>query len=96
MERRVFPAPEVSSQLAEFHLIRADVTKNNASDQALMERFGLYGPPSMVFFAADGSEIVGFKVQGELDREAMAAHLGRVLALAGTINSANVASNSPI
>ena len=52
MERRVFPDPGVSAQLAQFHLIRADVTRNTEADQALMERYGLYGPPSMVFFCA--------------------------------------------
>ena len=79
MERRVFPEPEVSRQLAEFHLIKADVTRNTASDQALMERFGLYGPPSMVFFDRHGEPVSGYTVQGEMDAPAMAAHLGRVL-----------------
>jgi len=96
MERRVFPAPQVSSKLAQFHLIRADVTRNTAQDQALMERFDLYGPPSMVFFAPDGSAISGYTVQGELDSAAMAAHLGKVLDLTGDVNSRNVPVSSSI
>ncbi len=94
MERRVFPEPAVSAQLAKFHLIRADVTRNTAQDQALMERYGLYGPPSMVFFAADGSTISGYTVQGELDRDALAAHLAQVLELAVPERSYKVALNS--
>ena len=96
MERRVFPAPQVSAQLAEFHLIRADVTENNAQDQALMEQYGLYGPPSMVFFADDGNQITGLTVQGELDTAAMERHLNRVLDVSGAAISANVALNSGI
>lgn len=96
MERRVFPAPEVSAQLAEFHLIRADVTKNNTQDQALMKKFGLFGPPSMVFFADDGNQIVGLTVQGELDRAKMADHLGRVLDVSGDATSSNVGLNAGI
>ncbi len=96
MERRVFPEAGVSAQLAQFHLIRADVTKNSEQDQALMERYGLYGPPSMVFFAPDGSQIGGFTVQGELDVEGMATHLAKVLDLSAERTSVNVAINSLI
>jgi len=95
MERRVFPDPAVSAQLAQFHLIRADVTRNSEQDQALMERYGLYGPPSMVFFAPDGSTISGFTVQGELDRDAMEAHLAQVLDLTDPTTSYKLAANSP-
>ena len=94
MERRVFPDPEVSAKLAQFHLIRADVTRNTEADQALMERYGLYGPPSMVFFAPDGITISGFTVQGELDRDAMSAHLAQVLELVSPETSLKVAVNS--
>lgn len=96
MERRVFPEPGVSRQLAQFHLIRADVTKNDAQDQALMERYGLYGPPSMVFFAADGSQIAGYTVQGELDVDGLATHLGKVLDLAVETTSAKTSISSSI
>lgn len=96
MERRVFPEAGVSTQLAQFHLIRADVTKNSPQDQALMERYGLYGPPSMVFFAPDGSEIAGFTVQGELDVDGMTTHLGKVLDLAKPQSSTKIAANSSI
>jgi len=96
MERRVFPAPQVNAQLAEFHLIRADVTKHNEQDKALMEKYGLFGPPSMVFFADDGNQIVGLTVQGELDTAAMARHLGRVLEVTADVTSSNVALNSGI
>ena len=66
MERSVFPRPEVASRLAQFRLLRADVTDNNAEHQALLEQFGLFGPPSMVFFAEDGSELTEVRVQGEI------------------------------
>ena len=31
-------------------LLQADVTANNADDKALMKRFGLFGPPGILFF----------------------------------------------
>jgi thiol:disulfide interchange protein DsbD len=80
MERNVFPRPEVAKHLARFRLLRADVTENNDEDKALMNRYGLFGPPSLVFFAGDGSEMSEVRIQGEVDAEALSKHLGAVLA----------------
>lgn len=75
MERNVFPAPEVASQLATFRLLRADVTDNNDEHQALLNRYGLFGPPSLLFFDAQGRELVDLRIQGEMNRAQFAAHL---------------------
>lgn len=83
MERNVFPAPEVRELLGRFALLRVDVTANSAQDRALLSHYGLFGPPSMLFFspAADGEgELRRYRVQGELGRRAMAEHLQQVLA----------------
>ena len=77
MEREVFPQPEVASRLAQFRLLRADVTENNAEDKALLEAFGLFGPPSLVFFAEDGREMSEVRVQGEIGADALAPIWGR-------------------
>ncbi|MFU8817894.1 MAG: protein-disulfide reductase DsbD [Pseudomonadales bacterium] len=79
MERSVFPRPEVASRLREFRLLRADVTRNDAEDKALMQEFGLFGPPSMVFFGTDGNELSDVRIQGEIGAAGLAAHLQAVL-----------------
>ena len=79
MERSVFPAPAVASRLAEFHLLRADVTANDAKDKELLNAFGLFGPPSLVFFDRDGRELKTLRVQGEIGAKALAEHLEVVL-----------------
>lgn len=81
MERSVFPEPEVAQQLAQFTLLRADVTANDAQDKALLKQFGLFGPPSLVFFTEDGREIDEFRVQGEVSADRLETHLAQVLAL---------------
>lgn len=78
MERSVFPQPEVDARLRQFHLLRADVTANDADDKALMNAFGLFGPPSLVFFAG-GEELTRVRIQGEVDAEQLATHLQAVL-----------------
>ena len=77
MERDVFPAPAVARQLAGFHLIRADVTDTGADSRALLDRFGLFGPPSLLFFSAS-EELFQARIQGEVDAPTLATHLERI------------------
>ena len=44
-----------------------------------MNRFGLFGPPSLVFFSVDGRELSDVRVQGEVGAERLASHLEAVL-----------------
>ncbi|WP_242112912.1 protein-disulfide reductase DsbD [Luteimonas aquatica] len=51
MEKYTFTDPAVQAALADFVLLKADVTANDETDQALMKRFGIIGPPATLFFA---------------------------------------------
>ncbi len=73
-ERQVFPDAGVRAALANTVLLRADVTKNDADDRALLNRFGLFAPPAILFFGADGVERKGFRVVGYLNAERFAEH----------------------
>ncbi len=90
MERNVFPAPGVASRLAEFTLLRADVTANDPIDKELLNHYGLFGPPSLVFFAEDGSEMQEVRIQGEVNADTLETHLGAVLRVVGEKSSVNV------
>ncbi|SAL49200.1 protein-disulfide reductase [Caballeronia sordidicola] len=57
MEHLTFTDPQVRARLAQLNLLRADVTANNADDQALLKRFKLFGPPGIIFFDAQGNEV---------------------------------------
>ena len=72
--------PSVADRLAQFYLVRADVTENSPAHQALLNEYGLFGPPSFVFFSEEGSPLAEFTVQGEIGADALTAHLDRVLA----------------
>jgi len=70
MERYTFTDPGVQAEFARALLLQADVTANDDADQALLQHFGILGPPTIVFFGTDGRErseyrIVGFKPAGE-------------------------------
>lgn len=58
MERFTFSDKRVQARLAQLQLLRADVTANNADDQMLLKRFGLFGPPGIIFFDRSGKEVL--------------------------------------
>ena len=64
MERFTFTDPAVQAKLKPMLLLQADVTANSEADQALLKRFGLYGPPGILFFDAQGKEMGDFRVIG--------------------------------
>jgi thiol:disulfide interchange protein DsbD len=63
MEKYTFTDPAVQAALAGMVLLKADVTANDATDQALMQRFGIIGPPGTLFFH-DGGERRGLRLVG--------------------------------
>src|SRR5690606_30242172 len=65
MEKYTFSDPQVQAELAGVLLLKADVTANDATDQALLRHFEIFGPPTIAFFGSDGVErrdhrLVGF------------------------------------
>ncbi|MET0987887.1 MAG: protein-disulfide reductase DsbD [Steroidobacteraceae bacterium] len=77
MEKYTFSTPAVRTAFGNTVLLQADVTANDAEDQALMQRFHIFGPPTIAFFAADGSERRNFRVVGYMPAEQFAAHVQR-------------------
>ena len=64
MEKLTFVDPAVQAKLANTVLLQVDVTANDAHDKAMLKRFGLFGPPGIIFFDANGVEIADSRVIG--------------------------------
>lgn len=78
MERYTFSDPGVIAEMGRFVLLQADVTANDDLDQALMQgRFGIPGPPAILFFDPEGRELRGYRVIGFVPAQEFADHLGR-------------------
>ena len=63
MEKFTFADPKIEARLAQLLLLQADVTANNGDDKALLKRFGLFGPPGIIFFSK-GNELPNTRVIG--------------------------------
>ncbi|WP_068829663.1 protein-disulfide reductase DsbD [Pseudomonas sp. BMS12] len=81
IEREVLTAPEVTAQLAGYKLIRFDITESNEEQRALLDRYQLFGPPAILFFAANGDEWTDLRVVGEISAADFAERLTRATAL---------------
>lgn len=77
MEKFTFTKPAVHAALEGRTLLKADVTANDETDQALLKHFGLFGPPATIFFGADGQERRGQRLIGFEGADKFVARVGR-------------------
>ena len=67
MEKQVFGKPQVIDALNGVHLVRLDVTADNQDSRALLSRYKVPGPPSLVWLGPDGEERRQGRITGEVD-----------------------------
>ena len=79
MQHGAFMDPGVKTSLAGSLLLQADVTANDAQDQALLKHFGIYGPPSIMFFNSQGQELKADRVVGYMDTQAFQQRVRQAL-----------------
>lgn len=77
MEHSTFRDPAVVARLQDFTLLQVDVTANTPDDRALLRRFGLYGPPGILFFAPQGAERRALRVIGFQDSQTFLRQLDK-------------------
>ena len=77
MEKFTFARADVQQALSGFVLLKADVTANDETDQALLKRFALFGPPATIFFA-DGNERRALRLIGFEKSEDFIARAGKL------------------
>lgn len=73
----------VRDALNAFTLIRVDVTASDEAARTLLKRFGLYGPPGMVFYAPGGRLLHDATLAGYVGPEAFLKQLIHVRELTG-------------
>jgi thiol:disulfide interchange protein DsbD len=78
MEHLTFSHPTVQPRMANALLLQADVTDNSADARALLKRFGLFGPPGVLFFDKQGREQADARVVGFVPALGFVASLGAV------------------
>ncbi len=78
MERDVFSSSEVIGQLEPWRLVRLNVTNFNTQAEALLKKFDLIGPPAVLFFSPDGSELTKYRIIGGVSKKQFLIHLSQI------------------
>ena len=64
LEGITFKDEEVIKKLQGFTLLKADVTENNDDDKALQKKYGIVGPPGLIFWDTNNKEVKASKIVG--------------------------------
>jgi thiol:disulfide interchange protein DsbD len=78
MDRHVFGASDIRSKLNDYVLLRADLSVNSGSDDALLRTFNVAGPPTVIFFDSLGREVRAQRIVGEVNKNEFLARLDQV------------------
>lgn len=71
MARTTFRDPGVVATLAPMRRVQLDLSDNTPAQRAMLQGLKLYGPPAMLFYDRNGDEKRPWRVQGEVDAEAL-------------------------
>jgi len=79
MESFTFSDAQVQQRAQHVMLLKIDLTANTDEHQAVLKRFGLVGPPAILFFTPNGQEQRNLRVVGFMKAQPFAAQLDKVL-----------------
>ncbi len=83
LEHFTFQDKQVIDSLKSLSTLQADVTPNDEQDKALLQKFGLFGPPAILFFDLNGKELKQYRLVGYYPAKEFLAHLDKVRTAAG-------------
>ena len=61
--------------MKEFVLIQADVTDNNKEQKDLSKKYGVFGPPVMIFFDKESNVLKSKTIVGFIEPDEFLTHL---------------------
>lgn len=74
-ERVALEDAEILQRLTSVSIMRADVTRDDAGTRALMRRLEVIGPPTLILFRADETEVRNARTEGEISAEGLKRRL---------------------
>jgi thiol:disulfide interchange protein DsbD len=75
LEEVTFSDAKVKAKMSEFVLVQADVTDNNKEQKDLSKKYGVFGPPVIIFFDKELNVIKSKTIVGFIEPQEFLAHL---------------------
>jgi len=79
LDEKTFKEPKVTALLANFTLVRADVTENSDEEKAMMKKYKVFGPPVIIFFDKNHNILNDKKIVGYINPDNFSKHLNKIL-----------------
>ncbi|MBU0720644.1 protein-disulfide reductase DsbD [bacterium] len=78
LEEVTFADENVKAKMAEFVLIKADVTDNGENEKALSKKYGVFGPPAILFIDETGEVMQAKTIIGFIPPDEFLTHLNKI------------------
>ncbi|MEA3228605.1 MAG: thioredoxin fold domain-containing protein, partial [Campylobacterota bacterium] len=78
LEEVTFIDKDVQNRMDDFILIKADLTLNGSKEQALSKKYGVFGPPAILFFDENSKLLQSKTVVGFVNPEEFFTHLNSI------------------
>ena len=78
-EEITFANPVVRDLLKKFVLIRVDVTDNTPEEQLINKRYGVFGPPDIIFIDEKGEVLKSKTIVGFMEPDKFIKHIRGIL-----------------
>ncbi len=79
LDEKTFKEPKVTALLANFTLVRVDVTENSDEEKAMMKKYKVFGPPVIIFFDKNHNILNDKKIVGYINPDNFSKHLNKIL-----------------
>jgi thiol:disulfide interchange protein DsbD len=70
-----FSDEAVKTKMSEFVLIQADITQNGEEQKNLSAKYGVFGPPAIIFFSKNGDVLDSKTIVGFIEPQEFVKHL---------------------
>lgn len=78
LDKKTFSNEAVKEKLGEYVLIQADVTQNSKEQKELSKKYGVFGPPVLIFFDKELHVIESKTIVGFIEPEKFLEHLSSI------------------
>ncbi len=78
LDKKTFSDEAVKAKMEEFVLIQADITQNNQEQKELSKKYGVFGPPVLIFFDKELNVIKSKTIVGFIEADKFLEHLNTI------------------
>lgn len=78
LDKKTFSDEAVKAKMEEFVLIQADITQNNQEQKELSKKYGVFGPPVLIFFDKELNVIKSKTIVGFIEADKFLEHLSSI------------------